>query len=39
MAVEVVTEAAEAEAEEAEAELVGNDGKQMVMAENRRKQW
>jgi hypothetical protein len=29
---------AEAEAEEAEAEVVGNDGKQMVMAENRRQQ-
>jgi hypothetical protein len=35
----MVMEAAEAEAEEAEAEVAGNDGKQVVTAENRRQQW
>jgi hypothetical protein len=30
---------AEVEAEEVEAEVVGNDGKQVVMAENRQQQW
>jgi hypothetical protein len=36
MAIEMAE--AKAEAEEAEAETVGNDGKQVVMAENRQQQ-